>query len=99
MILRAGKFHESEISLEKNGVPPFPKTNYQQSILQLDNFKDKLSLDVEKKIVPKSQDASLSHLIEYEISNWAGGAGVAISPTFDGAIRLYAVTPLDGEDV
>ena len=101
LILRAGQFHNNESVVGESSTTNFPKTNYQQSIMQLDNFKDKLTLDIKEDKNTKEQDTSLKYLIEYGITNWDGTASLAspLQPYFNGHITLYEVLPLDGVDV
>jgi len=101
VILRAGQFHISGTDTS-NSTINFPKTNYQQSIIQLDNFKDKLTLDIKEDKNKKELDAPLKYLIEYGITNWNGSAALnpaAQRPTFDGNMTLYEVVPLEGTEV
>tara|TARA_R110002020_G_scaffold68611_4_gene179480 strand:+ start:21560 stop:23287 length:1728 start_codon:yes stop_codon:yes gene_type:complete len=101
VILRAGQFHVSEPTAGDTTNTNFPKTNFQQSIIQLDNFKDKLTLDIKDDKKKKELDAPLKYLIEYSITNWSGGAALDPTvqrPTFDGNITLYEVVPLEGTE-
>ena len=101
VILRAGQFHMSEPKADDTTNTNFPKTNFQQSIIQLDNFKDKLTLDIIEDKKPKVNDAPLKYLIEYSITNWSGGAALDPTvqrPTFDGNMTLYEVIPLEGSE-
>ena len=102
IILRAGQFHNTESNSTNNTTISFPKTNYQQSIIQVDNFKDKLTLDIKEEKKRVEKDTGLRYLIEYGITNWNGSAALDPSiqrPTFDGNITLYEVLPLDGTEV
>ena len=85
LVLRAGKFHKTEEGQD------FPRTNYTQSILQIDNFETKLTLEKSIEKTPIKQDGDLKYLIEYEISNWDDAVAIE-SEIFNGYITLYRVT-------
>jgi len=108
LILRAGQFHSNvdtstaaRVAANQSPSTNFPRINYQQSIIQLDNFKDKLTLKTKIEDKIKEEDASLKYLIEYSITNWDGTASLLppLRPYFNGNITLYEVLPLDGVDV
>jgi len=85
LVLRAGKFHKSEEGQD------FPRTNYTQSILQIDNFETKLTLEKTTEPNPVTKDSDLKYLIQYEITNWNDPVAIA-SEIFNGYITLYQVT-------
>ena len=91
LILRAGQTQPQDKEVK------IPKTNFTQSIIQLDNFSQELSLtkEEEKKEVP--DDAPLNHIIEYEITNeyFSGSSTIKL---YDGNIQIYNLTPKNGKE-
>ena len=85
LVLRAGKFHKTQDGQD------FPRTNYTQSILQIDNFETKLTLEKGTKDTSIKQDSDLKYLIEYEITNWNDPVAMT-AEIFNGYITLYKVT-------
>ena len=90
LILRSGKTQPQSEEIK------IPKTNYTQSIIQLDNFSKKLSLTKEEDKIPVEDDAPLNHLIEYEITDeyFSGNTNIKL---YDGIIAVYKLTPKDGK--
>ena len=91
LILRAGQTQPQDKEVK------IPKTNFTQSIIQVDNYSQELSLtkEEEKKEVP--DDAPLNHIIEYEIvaEYFSGSSSVKL---YDGSIVIYNLTPKDGKE-
>jgi len=91
LILRSGQIQPQDKEVK------IPKTNFTQSIIQLDNYSKELSLTKEEKKKDIAEDAPLNHLIEYEIvaEYFSGASAVKL---YDGFIVIYNLTPKDGKE-
>ena len=91
LILRAGQTQPQDKEVK------IPKTNFTQSIIQLDNYSQELSLTKEEEKKEVQDDAPLNHIIEYEIvaEYFSGSSAIKL---YDGNIQIYNLTPKDGKE-
>tara|TARA_R110000787_G_scaffold274953_1_gene383118 strand:+ start:1586 stop:3247 length:1662 start_codon:yes stop_codon:yes gene_type:complete len=91
LILRAGQTQPQDKEVK------IPKTNFTQSVIQLDNYSQELSLTKKEEKKEVKDDAPLKHIIEYEITSeyFSGSSTIKI---YDGFISIYNLTPKDGKE-